>query len=183
MPNITMADLPRYITMDDDGRLCEITMDDLLASTNFKSHLHWGLLVYLFDYMTPGCEGRRCRARNRRGKLVPPPNHHVLDYLARNHMLLPEDVTMWSRSTGTVAVVDKLARCGECGQEDARYDVPGSPWAQPRSLCPTCWDQTGETHLGPAEGAYLMLLTEVPSEVRVICDDITAELERPSLWT
>ena len=89
---------------------------------------------------------------------------------------------MWSSGTGTVGIGDELPACDSCGQ-DARYDTPGTPWALPCFLCPDCWSETSNTHLGPGESTYLMLLNEVPTAVREVCDALTDELHRPSLWS
>jgi hypothetical protein len=125
-------------------------------------------------------------ARDRDGKLVPPPHGHVLDHLARAHDLVPE-IEALSRPAAPYSVecVTKLPDCDLCGHSGAaRYyghllgaDGPGL------RLCPDCYGDRCGGRLGSATGElYLMLYDEVPQAVRDRCDRATASLGRPSIW-
>jgi hypothetical protein len=61
-------------------------------------------------------------ARSRDGRLVPPPDEHVLDHLARSHDLVDEDEAL-SRPAGpyTVECVVELPGCELCEANSARY--------------------------------------------------------------
>lgn len=163
------------------AEMFNVAVDDLLNSPKLTGLGHHGLAAYLWEYLVPGYAGARCRARNRRGKLVPPPNDHVVDNLTRDYELLPEDVTMWSAPVGTVCVVSALPQCDQCGAP-ARYDCLGGRWDLACFRCPTCFATAGITHLGNDTATYLMLDDEVPGEVREICDYVTGHLGRPSIW-
>lgn len=41
----------------------------------------------------------------------------------------------------------------------------------------------GSGTLGATGDVYLMLWNEVPPDVRTVCDELTASLGRPSLWS
>jgi len=122
-------------------------------------------------------------ARDASGQLKPPPVEHVLDRLARSEDLVPEEQALTRPAAGTVAVIGRLPDCDLCGHP-ARYDgqltVNGTKAAA--FACPTCYDEYGSGALGATGDVYLMTWTEVPSEVRRVCDELTAQLGRPSLW-
>lgn len=106
---------------------------------------------------------------------------HVMDGLVRDYALLPEHLTCMTQPMGVCRVLDYLPACEECGQ-NARYDMWATPWQLPVLLCEEC--------AAPAEGAVLglgavtCLLTfgELHWTIRDICDRVTDELGRPSLF-
>lgn len=112
------------------------------------------------------------------GRLAPPPDAHVLDYLVRREFGdtdNPEASAEFElRPTAvTVGVVDELPDCFFCEKVGrpgikARYDGPmtpesrSSPWA---FMCSDCYRVHSTGRLGNAEGQYLLLRSEVPSDV------------------
>ena len=99
------------------------------------------------------------------GKLVPPPDAHVLHDLAHAHDLADEEDLVINPRLGTVAVVTELPECDFC-YEPARYDavvtVGGSTGA---NLCGDHYREKGSGTLGASGDAYLMLHTEVSESV------------------
>lgn len=125
-------------------------------------------------------------ARDAEGRLVPPPDEHVLDHLSRSHALVDDDESN-SRPAGpyTVECVSGLPECELCRGADARYygHFVNQEAGPGRRLCAACYVDRCSGRLGSATGdLYLMTYDEVPQAVRDICDAITTRQARPSLW-
>jgi hypothetical protein len=125
-------------------------------------------------------------ARSRDGRLVPPPDEHVLDHLARSHDLVDEDEAL-SRPAApyTVECLVELPGCELCEANGARYygHLEAGGVRVGVRLCPDCYVDRCSGRLGSATGdLYLMRYAEVPSAVREVCDVITRRQGRPSLW-
>lgn len=123
-------------------------------------------------------------ATNTAGALVPPPQEHVLDYLARSYDLVAEERTLVRPAASTVVVMSELPFCNLCGQP-ARYDGKLTVDGEKANAfaCTRCYESHGSGTLGATGDAYLMTLDEVPPDVRAVCDELTAAVGRPSLWT
>jgi hypothetical protein len=117
------------------------------------------------------------------GHMVPPPDEHVLDQLARTEELVPEEMQQVRPAADTVAVISSLHECDLCGAEaryDGRLQIEGK--VIPAFACPDCYGRYGSGTLGAGGDVYLMTRSEVPLQVRAVCDELTSRLGRPSLW-
>jgi hypothetical protein len=123
-------------------------------------------------------------ARDRQGQLAPPPDEHVLDYLARSHSLVDEIEALARPSAGTVCVLDTLPLCDLCHREEARYDtyVVRDGHRTGCFLGPNCFADRGENRLGTGQAVYMMTYAEVSPEVRRVCDVLCRRYGQPSLW-
>jgi len=123
-------------------------------------------------------------ARDSAGRLVAPPDEHVLDQLARTEGLVAEEESLIRPAAGTVAVVAELPICDICDQERARYDGIASVGNKSATAfsCPACYDRYGSGTLGATGDCYLMTLPEVSPAVRAVCDELTKRHGRASLW-
>lgn len=109
------------------------------------------------------------------GEPVMPPDAHVLDALVHQHMLVDTDAFTWP-ALGTVAVMDELPECDDCG-EPARYDQ-----ISPLPACWACEDCFTGEYLGMGKAQRLLEYEEVSDQVREICDRLTALAGRPSVF-
>jgi hypothetical protein len=108
------------------------------------------------------------------GRLVPPPSPHVLDHLARAEELVDEERSNTTLAANTVSVVGRLPNCDGCGgaaRYDALIDVTGRRAGA--FLCGPCYQTSGSGQLGQGD-VYLMLKTEVPDDVKQVCNQIRA---------
>lgn len=123
-------------------------------------------------------------ARDASGALVPPPDEHVLDRLARAEELVSEEQTQVRPEAGTVTVMSTLHTCDLCFLP-ARYDAKLTVDEMKvfGFACPDCYGRHGSGTLGASGDTYMMTWDEVSPEVRAVCDELTASLGRPSLWT
>lgn len=108
----------------------------------------------------------------RDGRLVPPPDEHVLDALVRRSLIYgesPEWDAVWDLRprASTVIFSDGLTnRCDLCGARPARYD--GRIAARrdfPAWLCPWCYQRRSTLRLGLAEGQFVMRYSEIGDAV------------------
>jgi hypothetical protein len=74
-----------------------------------------------------------------------------------------------------------LPACESCG-EPPRYDIWASASLTPALLCESCAEPLNGLDLGAGSVTYVLTFAELPWEVRDICDNVTSELGRPSLW-
>jgi hypothetical protein len=124
-------------------------------------------------------------ARDSAGQLVPPPPEHVLDHLARANDLADEDDINRTSGAGTVAVLTPLPQCDLCEHYEARYDArleTGAGRPVPAFVCPDCYARDGSGSLGASGDVYLMMDSEVPPEVRAICNEIRARSGKKPLF-
>ena len=115
-------------------------------------------------------------ANDASGNLVPPPAEHVLHRLAHEYELANEEDLMVNPDLGTVGVVSELPKCGLCGVA-ARYDaqIQDGERRAGAFLCDDHYRMIGSGTLGATGDAYLMLISEVPEQVRATCNDIRAD--------
>jgi hypothetical protein len=123
-------------------------------------------------------------ARDASGAFVAPPDEHVLDRLARAEELVSEEQSQVRPEAGTVTVMSTLPPCNLCGLP-ARYDAKLTVDETEAFgfACPDCYGRHGSGTLGATGAVYMMMWDEVSPEVRAVCDELTASLGRPSLWT
>jgi hypothetical protein len=107
------------------------------------------------------------------GRLRPPPDEHVVDFLVRRELVveLPDDLASELRaaSPGTLAFLAFLPDCDMCARSGqspapARYDGPANngPWGY---MCPDCFLLYGTPLLGTGLGQYLMTREDVSDTV------------------
>lgn len=108
--------------------------------------------------------------------------HHVMDSMARDYALLPEDLTASTVPMNVCCVREVLPTCDGCGSP-ARYDVWPNSDRSAALLCESCIEPLAGTALGTGSATYVATLAEMPWAIRDICDRVTAELGRPSLWS
>lgn len=122
-------------------------------------------------------------AKDEHGRLVPPPDQHVLHELAHSYELADEEDLLVNPRLGTVAVVPKLYPCDVCGRP-ARYDahltVGGS--SSGAWLCPPHYLERGSGTLGAGADCYVMLSSEVPEPVKESCNQIRAAQGKDPLF-
>jgi hypothetical protein len=114
-------------------------------------------------------------ATDKTGKLVCPPDEHVLHELAHEYELADEQDLMTNPRLHTVGFVFELPECDLCG-EPARYDVLVQQGGRRvgANLCGDDFLDQGLTTLGGNTGAYLMLRSEIPPHVKATCNQIRA---------
>lgn len=108
----------------------------------------------------------------RDGRLIPPPEDHVVDALVRRSLIYgesPEWDAVWDLRprASTVILADGLSStCDVCRARPARYDGhlaarrDFSAW-----LCPWCYQRRSTLRLGLAEGQFVMRYSEVSAAV------------------
>jgi hypothetical protein len=106
---------------------------------------------------------------------------HVFDSMARDYALLPESLTASAIPMGICCVREALPACERCAAP-GRYDIWASPGQCPALLCERCAEPLDGLELGVGSATYIFTLAEMHWEIRLICDRITSELGRPSLW-
>ena len=117
------------------------------------------------------------------GHLVPPPDEHVLDALARSYSLVDDEESSVRPAANTVGVLIELPPCDLCGSADARVD--GGMTTRDgvhASMCASCYRRHGVGTFGASGDGYLLTFAEVSDEVRHVCDQITTRLGRPSIF-
>ncbi|PTR29103.1 hypothetical protein C8K36_103475 [Rhodococcus sp. OK519] len=131
----------------------------------------------VYDYMN--LHAMAWPARNASGNLVPPPPEHVLHELAHSYELADEVDLMVNPRLGTVAFLSSLPKCDFCGVT-ARYDaqIQIGDRSGGAYLCDDHYREFGSGALGATGDTYLMLISEVPDEVREICNQICADRGR-----
>jgi len=110
-------------------------------------------------------------AKDRNGRLVPPPAEHVLHDLAHAYSLVEEERLFESPRLGDVTVVTELPECGMCvekGRYDAIVEVRGEKAGA--FLCNAHYLEYGSGTLGASGDTYLMLFGEVPQSVQKDCN-------------
>jgi hypothetical protein len=123
-------------------------------------------------------------AMDTRGCLVPPPDEHVLDHLARTNELVDEDRALITLAANTVWVGTELLDCDLC-DELARYDstMPTTSGGEAGAyLCPNCYQEHGSGSLGASGDTYLMVTAEVSEGVRQRCNDLCDSLGRDHMF-
>lgn len=108
---------------------------------------------------------------------------HLIDHLARHHLLIPEEVTCLGDPLAVCAVVDELPTCGGCAGSAARFDAWATRSGPAMLLCTTCASPYLGRTLGLGSVTYLLTYDEVHWSIRDICDQVTAELGRESIWS
>ena len=124
-------------------------------------------------------------SRDRHGRLVPPPDEHVLDHLARSQGLADDDEALIRPGANTVAVLSELPDCDICGSPHARYDGPLNRERQGEGgayLCAECFTERGTPALGATGYVYLMLRGELSYDIRAKCNAACAAIGKPSLF-
>lgn len=107
---------------------------------------------------------------------------HILDSLAHDYALLPDDLTCATSAMNVCCVRQDLPACEGCGGP-GRYDIWPNAYQSPAMLCETCAQPHNGVELGTGSATYVLTLDEMPLDIRGICDKITTELGRPSLWS
>lgn len=122
-------------------------------------------------------------AKDRSGRLVPPPAEHVLHDLAHAYNLVEEERLFESPRLGDVTVVTELPGCGMC-DEEARYDaaVEVAGGAAGVFLCDAHYLEHGSGTLGATGDTYLMLFEEVPQAVQDDCNVLLAAQQRQPIF-
>lgn len=123
------------------------------------------------------------QARDAEGRLAPPPAEHVLDHLARSNDLVEEERSNTTIGANTVTVQSDLPECDLCG-DPARYDARLASGGHTVNAfaCPSCYTEHGSGTLGASGDVYIMLDSEVPSDVRRICNEIREGQDKPPLF-
>jgi hypothetical protein len=106
---------------------------------------------------------------------------HIMDAMARDYALLPEDMTAMSQPMGVCCVRAVLPACEKCG-DLGRYDIWVTAAQGPLLLCEGCAGPLEGLQLGFGTATAIFTVDEMPWTIRDICDRITEELGRPSLW-
>lgn len=104
-----------------------------------------------------------------------------MDAMARDYALLPEDMTAISPPMGVCCVRAVLPACEKCG-DLAHFDIWATAAQEPQLLCEGCAEPLEDMQLGSGAATAIFTLDEMPWTIRDICDSITEELGRPSLW-
>ena len=145
---------------------------------NLPSHLTGDLLraalEAVVDHMS--FHAMTWPAKDARGLLVRPPDEHLLHELAHEYELADEE-DLWAHpKLCTVAFLSELPECVLCG-DPARYDsklTDGGRIANAH-LCRGDYAERGSGTLGASGDTYLMLVSEIPEEVRAICNERRAD--------
>ena len=125
-------------------------------------------------------------AKDSSGRLVPPPDSHVLHYLALAEGLVDEERANITPALGDVAVWsgETLPKCDFCARP-GRYDVIIKSGGRSAGayLCSEDFEDSGRDALGSIPGAtYLMLRSEVSDEVKSKYNAIRAAQGRETVF-